>query len=76
MSRKIRFFYIPTWTTFSPKLGAASDEHGKRFHQNISTTEEKYAQTSSHKVLADCCWNLTEEVSIATYRRMSYRNKF
>jgi hypothetical protein len=49
---------------FPPKLGAVSDEREERFHQNISATEEKYAQKSSQNMLADYCWNLTEAVSL------------
>ena len=29
---------------FSDKLGAVSDEHGKRFHQNIAVVETRYTK--------------------------------
>jgi hypothetical protein len=74
MSLKICFLH--SHLDFFPlKLGAASDEHGERFHQNIYNMEEKYARKSSQNLLADYCWNLTEEVSIVSYRQMSYRKK-
>jgi hypothetical protein len=57
-------------------LGAISDEYGESFHQNISTTEERYAGKSSQNMLADYCWNLTEVVSIARYKRKNYIKKF
>jgi hypothetical protein len=52
-----------------------SDEHGKRFHQNISTVEKTYAGSLSQNMLADYSWNLPEEVSIDSYKRKSYRKK-
>ena len=60
---------------FPPNLGAVSDEHGERFCQDFSTME-KNTQDKRHRTLADCCWNLTEEVSIARYKRMSFKKKF
>jgi hypothetical protein len=52
------------------------DEHVERFHQDFSTMEKKYVGKSSQNMLADCCWNLSEEVSIASYKCMSYKKKF
>jgi hypothetical protein len=30
----------------------------------------------SQNMLADCCWILNEEVSVASYKWMSYKKKF
>ena len=54
---------------FPPKLGAVSDEHWEWFHLDISTMEKWYAGKSSQNMLVDYCWNLTEQVSIAIYRK-------
>ena len=61
---------------FPPNLGTVSDEHGERFHQAISTMDKRYAGKLSENMLAYYCWNLTEEMSIASYKRMSYKKKF
>jgi len=59
---------------FLLNLGGVSDEHGERFHQAISTTDKRYAGKLCQKMLAYYCWKLTEEMSIASYRQMSYKN--
>jgi len=59
-----------------PNQGAVSEEHGEKFHQDISTMEKRNAGNLSQNMLADYCWNLTETVSIANYKFISYREKF
>jgi CRISPR/Cas system-associated endonuclease/helicase Cas3 len=46
---------------FLPNLGAVGDEHGERFHQDISTMQKLYAGKWSQNMLADYCWKLGEE---------------
>ena len=75
MSLKINFLHSHL-DFFPPNLFAVSDEHGERLHQDISTMEKRYAGKWSQNMLADCCWNITEQVSIGSCRRMSYRKKF
>ena len=73
----LQIHFLNSHLDFFPlNLGAASDEHGKGFHQDISTMEKRYAGKSSQNTLADYCWNLNEEVSIASYKQMNHRNKF
>jgi hypothetical protein len=75
MSLKIHF--LNSHLDFFPlNLGVVSDKHGARFHPDISTMEKRYAGMSSQNMLVDYCWNLSEEVSIAIYKRMSHRKKF
>jgi hypothetical protein len=59
-----------TETSFSPfpfgfffpeNMGAFSDEHGERFHHDISQTEKWYSGKWSANILADCCWSLVRE---------------
>jgi hypothetical protein len=61
---------------FPPNLGAVSDEHGERFQQDMSTMEIGNTGKWSQNVVADYRWNRTEEVPIASYRRMGYRKTF
>jgi hypothetical protein len=75
MSLNIHFL-PPHLDVFPPNLGAVSDEHGEKFHQDISTMEKRCAGKWSQKVLADCCWKLSEEVSTDSYTRLSYRKNF
>jgi len=75
MSLKIHFLHSQL-DFFPPNRCAVSDEYGESFRQDISTTEERYAGQSSQNMLTGYCWNLTEEVSVASYKRMSNRNKF
>jgi hypothetical protein len=53
---------------FPPNLVAMSHKHGESFRQDISTMEKilVYTRKSSQNMLADCCWNLIEDVSIAS----------
>ncbi|GFG34989.1 hypothetical protein Cfor_01094 [Coptotermes formosanus] len=74
MSLKIHFSHSHL-DFFPPNLGAASDEHEESFHRDISTMEKRYAGKSSQNLLADYCWNLVEDVSIASYKRRSYTEK-
>jgi len=61
---------------FPPNLWAVSDKHGGSFCQDISIMEKRCAGKSSQNMLADYCWNLTEEVPVASYRLMGHRKKF
>ena len=75
MSFEIHFLH--SHLNFFPlNQGALSDGHGERFHQDISTMEERFSGKSLRNMSADCFWNLTEEVSIASYKRMSFGKKF
>jgi len=67
MSLKIHFLHSH-WGLFPFNLGAVGDEHVERFHQDFSTMEKRYVGKSSQNMLADYCWNLNEEVSVASYK--------
>jgi len=43
---------------FPENLGAMSDEHGERFHQDIYAMEKRYQGMWSPSTLADCFWTL------------------
>ena len=44
--------------SFRENLETLSDEHGKRFHQNISAMGKRYQGFWNDSVLADYCWTL------------------
>ena len=68
MSLKIHF--LDSHLDFFPEnLGAVSDEHGERFHQQISAMEKRYQERWSAKMLADYCWTLRRDVPEAKHRR-------
>ncbi|CAB3229261.1 unnamed protein product [Arctia plantaginis] len=70
MSLKIHFLDSHL-DLFPPNLGAVSDEHGARFHQDIFTIEKRYQGKLSPTMLADYCWGLQRDVPDAKYRRKS-----
>ncbi|UYV73962.1 hypothetical protein LAZ67_11001610 [Cordylochernes scorpioides] len=61
MSLKIHFLHSHL-DFFPENLGAVSDEHGERFHQDISSMEKRYQGKWSPGMLADYCWTLKRDV--------------
>ena len=49
------------WICFPENCGAVSDDHGERFHQDISSTEKRYQGKWNCAVLADYCWTLARD---------------
>ncbi|UYV78795.1 hypothetical protein LAZ67_16002799 [Cordylochernes scorpioides] len=70
MSLKIHFLHSHL-DFFPDNLGAVSDEHGERFHQDISSMEKRYQGKWSPGMLADYCWTLKRGVPQAKYRKKS-----
>jgi hypothetical protein len=70
MSLKVHF--LGSHLDFFPEnLGAVSDEHGERFHQDIYNMEKRYQGKWSLSMLADYRWTLKRDVLQVTYRRKS-----
>jgi hypothetical protein len=70
MSLKVHF--LDSHLDFFPEnLGAVSDQHGERFHQDISNMEKRYQGKWSLSMLPDYCWTLKRDVRQATYSRKS-----
>jgi len=68
MSLKIHF--LDSHVDFFPEnLGAVSDEHGERFHQDIMHIERRYNGKWSAAMLADFCWSIRRETSMETMKR-------
>jgi len=56
---------------FLENFGAVSDEHGVRFHQDISSMEKWHQGKWSPSKLADYCWALRRDVPQLKYGRKS-----
>jgi hypothetical protein len=70
MSLKVHF--LDCHLDFFPEnLGAVSDQHGERFHQDIYNMEKRYHGKWSLSMLADYCWTLKRDVPQVTHSRKS-----
>ena len=56
---------------FPPNLGAMSDEHGERFHQDITKMESNYQGKWNPGMMGDFCWMLSCDIPEAKYTRSS-----
>jgi hypothetical protein len=55
----LKVYFLGSDLDFFPEnLGAVSDEHGERFHQDIYNMEKRYQGKWSLSMLADYCWTL------------------
>ena len=68
MSLKIHFLHSHL-DFFPANLGAVSDEHGERFHQDIFQMEKRYQGKWSPHMLADYCWTIKRDVPEPKYSR-------
>jgi hypothetical protein len=74
MSPKINFLH--THLDFFPEnCGAVSDEHGERFHQVISSMEERYQGKLNCAMFAEYCLNLARSASAMEYKRQAKLKK-
>lgn len=73
MSLKIHFLFSHL-DFFPDNLGAISDEHGERFHQDIALMESRYQGRFDPKMMGDYCWMLQREEE-STHRRKSRGKK-
>ena len=55
---------------FKENLGAYSEEHGERFHQDIKDFESIYQGQYNEKMMGDYVWGLIQESDLE-YRRKS-----
>ena len=75
MSLKIHFLHShPNF--FPPNLGAVSDEHGERFHQDITKMESNYQGKWNPGMMGDFCWMLLCDIPKAKYTRSSKKTHF
>ena len=67
MSLKIHFLH----SHLNFFLGAVSDEHGERFHQDITKMESNYQGKWNPGMMGDFCWMLLRDIPEAKYTRSS-----
>ena len=72
MSLKIHFLHSHL-DFFPPSWGAVSDEHGERFHQDISVMEQRYQGHWNEAMLADYCWSLCRNAPELLYKTQAKR---
>jgi len=60
---------------FPENCVALSDEHGERFHQDISLMEKRYEGKWNCAMLADYCWTLARDAPNMAYKRQAKRKK-
>jgi hypothetical protein len=69
----LRVHFLESHLDFFPEnLGEVGDEHGERFHQDL-TMEKRYQGTWTSSMLAHYCWTLKMDVPDAKYRRKIIR---
>ena len=68
MSLKVHFLHshLPF---FHENLGAVSDEHGERFHQDIAVIEKRFKGKWSTGMLAEYCWSLKQDKPEQEHKR-------
>ena len=75
MLLKIHFLY--SHLNFFPlNLGAVSDEHGERFHQDITKIESIYQGKWKPGMMGDFCWMLLRDILETKYTRSSKKTHF
>jgi hypothetical protein len=70
MSLKIHFLHSHL-DFFPENCEALNDEHGKRFHHDITAMEKRYQDKWSSSMLADYCWTVTRDSPGLAYKRQA-----
>jgi len=73
MSLNIHF--LLAFGFFPENCGAVNDEHGERFHQDISSMEKRYQGKWNWAMLADCCWTLARGIQATDKRGRKERER-
>jgi len=60
MSLKMHLLFLHL-DFFPLNCGGVSDEHGERFHQDISAMEQRYKGKCSAATLGDYCWMMKRD---------------
>ena len=70
MSLKIHFLHSHL-DFFPVNLGAESDEHGERFHQDILSFENRFQGYWGTEMLGDYCWSIIRETNPNNYKKQA-----
>lgn len=73
MSIKLHFLHSHL-DFFRPNLGAVSEEHGERFHQDIMVMEKRYQGRWDEAMMGDYVWGLVRSDSSQNYKRKARSN--
>jgi len=73
MSLKLHFLHS-LLDFLNENMGAPSDEHGEKFHQDISEMGKKYSGKWSPNIMSDCCLSLIRVTPTGEYKRQK-KNK-
>jgi hypothetical protein len=57
---------------FPENLGAVSDEHGERFHQDVRCIERRYQANKGPAMLADYVWSLIRDKGDKHNKKVKY----
>ena len=68
MSLEVQFLHSRL-LFFHENLGAVSDEHGERFHQDIAVIEKRFKGKWSTGMLAEYCWPLKRDKPEQEHKR-------
>ena len=60
---------------FPPNCEKISDEHGERFHQDISSMEKRYQGKLRPSMLADFCWITSRDAPFTAHKRQAKRQR-
>ena len=60
---------------FPDNCGKYSEEQGERFHQDITTMEQRYLGHWNVTMMADYCWCLIRDLPSASHSRKSNRQR-
>jgi len=74
MSLKMHFLFSHQ-DFFLLNCGDVSDEHGERFHQDISVMEHRYKGKWSAAMLGDYCWMMKRDAPETKYHRQAKRTR-
>ena len=75
MSLKMHFLHSHL-EFFSQNLGAVSDQHDEKFHQDIQEMEKRYQGVWNEGMMDDFCWMLYGNDPIHVYKQKLYAKHF
>ncbi|GBM64169.1 hypothetical protein AVEN_89023-1 [Araneus ventricosus] len=75
MSLKLQF--LDSHLNFFPQnFDAISDEHGERFHQDISMFEKRFSGQWNRSTLTEYSWSVIRDTQSDAYKRKRQKNHF
>jgi len=74
MSLKMHLLFSHLYL-FPLNCGGVSDEHGERFHQDISAMEHRYKGKCSAAILGDYCWMMKRDAPETKYHRQAKKTR-